>query len=162
MNFEWDDNKNTTNQKNHSISFEEAILAFKDSNRIILEDKMHSDSERRLFCIGNTKMPMYALLVRGVGGKVNKFTRNKTKYSETPAEFKDSLGKAVQIDDFLAPPEQLFSQEPMKKITIELSSSSVEYFKILAQEFQIPYQQMIRKVLDSYVRKYSAQKIHRS
>jgi uncharacterized protein len=55
MNFEWDNGKNAENQKKHKISFEEAIIAFRDSNRIILEDKSHSDSERRLFCIGKTE-----------------------------------------------------------------------------------------------------------
>jgi predicted DNA binding CopG/RHH family protein len=85
----------------------------------------------------------------------------KMKYTETPDEFKASLERAVQIEDFLPPPDQLFSQESMKKITIQLSASSVNYFKKLAQEFKIPYQQMIRKVLDSYVENYSAKNSHK-
>jgi uncharacterized DUF497 family protein len=50
--FEWDENKNKLNQKKHSISFEEAQFAFKDSNRIIARDLEHSKREDRFYCFG--------------------------------------------------------------------------------------------------------------
>jgi len=55
VNFELDENKNSANNKKHSILFEEAQLAFLDKNRIILEDVNHSDEEKRYFCIGKVK-----------------------------------------------------------------------------------------------------------
>ncbi len=55
MTFEWDENKNQINQQRHNISFDEAQLAFFDSERIILRDVKHSISEERFFCIGKTK-----------------------------------------------------------------------------------------------------------
>ncbi|MFA7418627.1 MAG: BrnT family toxin [Melioribacteraceae bacterium] len=50
--FEWDAVKNKLNQKKHCISFEEAQYAFSDSNRIIVKDLEHSESEERFYCFG--------------------------------------------------------------------------------------------------------------
>ena len=48
--FEWDQEKNSLNQKKHNISFEEAQHAFSDSKRIIAKDIEHSGSEERYYC----------------------------------------------------------------------------------------------------------------
>ena len=50
--FDWNDKKDKLNQKKHGISFAEAQYAFRDPNRIILEDLSHSNSEKRYYCIG--------------------------------------------------------------------------------------------------------------
>jgi len=53
--FEWDDNKNNENFKKHSISFEEAQLAFCDVNRVVEKDVKHStENETRYFLYGDT------------------------------------------------------------------------------------------------------------
>ena len=49
-NFEWDDNKNISNQEKHHLSFEKAQYAFSDVSRIIAEDLDHSQDEKRYFC----------------------------------------------------------------------------------------------------------------
>jgi len=49
-NFEWDDNKNISNQEKHHLSFEKAQYAFSDERRIIAEDLEHSQDEKRYFC----------------------------------------------------------------------------------------------------------------
>ena len=51
-NFEWDDNKNRSNQEKHNVSFEKAQYAFLDKNRIIAQDLEHSQDEKRYFCFG--------------------------------------------------------------------------------------------------------------
>jgi len=56
--FEWDDTKNRENQIKHGVSFEEAVRAFFDPNRVIMEDTKHSAFEARFYCMG--------LLERGV------------------------------------------------------------------------------------------------
>ena len=57
MKFEWDLKKNSDNIKKHGISFEEAKLAFYDSDRIINVDIKHSSlSEKRYFCFGKTNL----------------------------------------------------------------------------------------------------------
>jgi hypothetical protein len=54
MTFEWDENKDRLNQKNHDgISFEYAARVFLDSKRIEMLDEDHSDeSEERYNVIG--------------------------------------------------------------------------------------------------------------
>ena len=50
--FEWDHNKDISNQKKHNISFFLAQYTFLDPKRIIAEDLKHSYAEKRYFCIG--------------------------------------------------------------------------------------------------------------
>jgi uncharacterized DUF497 family protein len=50
--FEWDENKNVSNQAKHGISFERAQYAFADKRRIIAEDLEHSLLEKRYYCFG--------------------------------------------------------------------------------------------------------------
>jgi uncharacterized DUF497 family protein len=50
--FEWDEDKDRTNQEKHGISFSLAQLAFLDTKRVIAQDLKHSGSEERYFCFG--------------------------------------------------------------------------------------------------------------
>lgn len=50
--FEWDDEKNKSNIEKHGVSFEEAVQAFSDPNRITRYDTDHSQAEDRYFCLG--------------------------------------------------------------------------------------------------------------
>ncbi len=50
--YEWDEEKNRSNQAKHGVSFEEACQAFEDPNRVIIKDVTHSIEEDRLYCIG--------------------------------------------------------------------------------------------------------------
>ena len=52
MKFEWDENKNILNIKNHGISFEEAVYVFSDIDLISIFDEKHSDFEERWISIG--------------------------------------------------------------------------------------------------------------
>lgn len=60
--FEWNAKKNRENQKKHGVSFDQAEKAFKDANRIILEDLDHSTpDEVRYFCIGKIEGQIYTV-----------------------------------------------------------------------------------------------------
>jgi uncharacterized protein len=50
--FEWDDDKDRSNQDKHGVSFSLAQLAFADPHRVIAHDTSHSAHEKRLYCIG--------------------------------------------------------------------------------------------------------------
>ena len=51
--FEWDENKDKSNQEKHHVSFDTAQKAFLDSKRIVAEDESHStEKEKRFYCIG--------------------------------------------------------------------------------------------------------------
>ena len=50
--FEWDENKNKSNRKKHSVWFEEAQQVFNDPNAILYFDKDHSTDEDRYILLG--------------------------------------------------------------------------------------------------------------
>ena len=50
--FDWDPEKDLSNQAKHAVSFSEAQYAFADPNRVIAEDLPHSKKETRYFCFG--------------------------------------------------------------------------------------------------------------
>ncbi|MDA3955189.1 BrnT family toxin [Oceanispirochaeta sp.] len=52
IDFEWDDDKNTSNQNKHKISFEEAKTVFNDPNALVIFDPDHSHEEERFIIMG--------------------------------------------------------------------------------------------------------------
>ncbi len=52
MIFEWDENKNKSNQKKHGVSFEVAMLAFNDPNILTWLDNRYDYGEERWISIG--------------------------------------------------------------------------------------------------------------
>ena len=81
--------------------------------------------------------------------------KSDNNYKNAPEEVHQGLDSAREIKDFLPPPEQLILKEDTKKVTIVLSQKSVEFFKKKSRATHVPYQQMIRKVLDIYTEAYS-------
>ena len=60
------------------------------------------------------------------------------------------LGKLVIVDDFLPKPSELVFPENNVKVTLSLSKNSVEFFKREAKRQRVPYQRMIRALVDKY------------
>lgn len=52
INFEWDENKNKSNQQKHGISFNEAKTVFYDDNARLIYDPEHSRDEERYILLG--------------------------------------------------------------------------------------------------------------
>ena len=75
--------------------------------------------------------------------------KRTSEYTDEP------LGRIRVIKDFLPPPDQLILKDEGVKVTISLSRRSVEFFKSHAKKSRIPYQRMIRRVLDEYAGHYS-------
>nr|CDL66153.1 unnamed protein product [uncultured bacterium] len=50
--FEWDENKNRTNQQKHGISFDEAQTVFYDEEALVIDDPEHSEEEERFIILG--------------------------------------------------------------------------------------------------------------
>jgi hypothetical protein len=67
----------------------------------------------------------------------------------------EPIGRIKIITDFLPPPDQLILKDDGVKVTISLSRRSVDFFKAHAKKSRIPYQRMIRRVLDEYAGHYS-------
>jgi hypothetical protein len=72
----------------------------------------------------------------------------KKKLSHEP------IGKVKIVDDFLPPPERLLVKPKPVKITITLNQDSIDFFKEIAQKEHVPYQQLIRALLDQYASHY--------
>ena len=52
MRFEWDEKKQSSNKRKHSISFPEAQTVFADENGLLLDDPDHSYGEGRFILLG--------------------------------------------------------------------------------------------------------------
>jgi uncharacterized DUF497 family protein len=52
LTFEWDKEKNASNQKRHGVSFEEAQTVFVDENALLIHDPDHSGEEDRFILLG--------------------------------------------------------------------------------------------------------------
>lgn len=50
--FDWDSNKDRTNQRKHGISFEEAATVFYDEEALLIDDPDHSGEEDRFILLG--------------------------------------------------------------------------------------------------------------
>ena len=75
--------------------------------------------------------------------------KKKMEYTNEPIEFKE-------IKDFLPSPEHLAFKEKNVKVTLNLSQSSIVFFKKYAKKTHSNYQTMIRKIIDYYVTRYAA------
>ena len=70
--------------------------------------------------------------------------KRSAKYTNEP------LGRLEVVKDFLPPPDQLVLREDGVKVTLSLSKRSVAFFKAHAARSKVPYQKMIRSLVDSY------------
>jgi hypothetical protein len=74
-----------------------------------------------------------------------------TKYA------RGEIGKiGAVVKDFLPPPDKLVLRESNVKVTLSLSSRSVDFFKREAKKQHVPYQRMIRALVDAYAEKEDA------
>jgi hypothetical protein len=60
--------------------------------------------------------------------------------------------------DFLPPPGKLALRESNVKVTLSLSRRSVEFFKREAGKRRVPYQRMIRALVDAYAEKQNGKR----
>jgi uncharacterized DUF497 family protein len=132
MDFEWDPAKDEINRKKHGISFSLAQYAFSDPRRIITLDRLHSTD----------------------GEKGRRRMKNKTKYSKAPKDIAQAISASEIIEDFLPAPDRLVFKEEAVKVTLSLGKESVRFFKKIAKENHVPYQNMIKRVVDLYARHY--------
>ncbi len=60
------------------------------------------------------------------------------------------IGRIRVIPDFLPAPADLVPREDNVKITLLLSRRSLDFFKREAKKRHVPYQRMIRALVDTY------------
>ena len=71
--------------------------------------------------------------------------------SSRPAKYTaGDVGRVRVIEDFLPSPEHLVPRENNVKVTLSLSRRSLDFFKREAKKRRVPYQRMIRSLVDLY------------
>ena len=60
------------------------------------------------------------------------------------------IGRVRVVEDFLPSPDALVPREENVKVTLSLSRRSVDFFKQAAKARRVPYQRMIRALVDAY------------
>jgi predicted DNA binding CopG/RHH family protein len=63
------------------------------------------------------------------------------------------IGRVRIMKDFLPSPEALVLRDDNVKVTLSLSRRSIEFFKREATKQRVPYQRMIRALVDGYAEK---------
>ncbi|MFZ1289711.1 MAG: CopG family transcriptional regulator [Melioribacteraceae bacterium] len=76
--------------------------------------------------------------------------KKKIKYSD------EKIGEILVVKDFLPKPNELVFKDETIKVTLNLSRSSVEFFKEIAKKHGSQYQKVIRNLLDNYTSHYSS------
>lgn len=76
--------------------------------------------------------------------------KKKTTYTDEP------IGAIRIVPDMLPKPHELVLKEDVVKITLSLSKDSLNFFKEHAAKQHVPYQKMIRALVDSYARQHGA------
>jgi predicted DNA binding CopG/RHH family protein len=60
------------------------------------------------------------------------------------------IGRVRVVADFLPSPDALVPREDTVKVTLALSRRNVDFFKRAAKSRRVPYQRMIRALVDAY------------
>ena len=63
LDFEWDDEKASSNLRKHGVSFEEAATAFGDPLSLTIADPEHSDEEERFVLLGTSALNRLMVVV---------------------------------------------------------------------------------------------------
>jgi predicted DNA binding CopG/RHH family protein len=67
------------------------------------------------------------------------------------------IGRVRVVQDFLPAPDALVPREENVKVTLSLSRRSVDFFKRAAKARRVPYQRMIRALVDAYAEKQAGE-----
>jgi uncharacterized protein len=147
--FEWDEKKNRQNIRKHGVSFEEAQSVFLDDHAMRFSDPDHSEDEDRFLMLG-LSFTLRVLVVchcyreRDVVIRIisaRKATRQERVHygrwhMRAQYDFSTMKGQRNPYRGRLKQP-----------ITIRLDKATVAYFKGLADEIGMPYQNLINLYL---------------
>jgi uncharacterized DUF497 family protein len=167
MTFEWDETKNEENIAKHSVSFEEAQEAFLDPDLIMIEDILHSQKEKRFFCIGKTgngiatvrftiRNQSIRIIGAGYWRKENKYMKRKIIYTDAPPEIDEAIEKGRIIPNFLPPAEQLIFKRNSEQVIIPLKNGSFDFFRRYARKQKTSFQDAISNVLEDFATQHAA------
>ena len=68
------------------------------------------------------------------------------------------IGRIRVIEDFLPSPADLVPREDNVKVTLSLSRHGLDFFKRESKKRRVPYQRMIRALVDNYAERQAVGK----
>lgn len=95
--FEWDDNKNASNQKKHGISFEDATDIFNDRDRI--QYIKTRDGERRYKAVGKAFEAIITVIYTVRNLIIRVISARRSSKEERKAYISNKLSKEAQKDE---------------------------------------------------------------
>jgi uncharacterized protein (DUF4415 family) len=122
--FAWDRRKAQSNVVKHGVSFGEAQTVFLDENARLIDDPDHSEDEERFVLLG------YSFQARDSAG------RRSVLEAPMRSEY-----------DFSKSRKNPYANRLKRQITIRLDTAAVDYFKRMAAELGMPYQNLINLFL---------------
>lgn len=141
------------------MAFSLAQRAFLDPRRVIAEDLSHSATEQRYFCFGQVGSGIMTVRFTGAtaafafSAPVTGEKERASMSSRTVKYSAGEIGRVRVVEDFLPAPDALVLREENVKVTLSLSKRSVDFFKHAAKARRVPYQRMIRALVDAYAEK---------
>jgi len=78
--------------------------------------------------------------------------------SRTVRYTKGEIGDVRVVEDFLPSPDELVMADDTVKVTLSLTRRSVDFFKREAEKRRVPYQRMIRALVDGYAERQSGKR----
>lgn len=146
--FEWDEQKAIQNEQKHHVTFSEATSVFYDPGAKLIHDPDHSDSEDRFVILGiSQKLHLLVVchcyrlendIVRIISAR--QATKKEMNYYRRGNDMRDEY-------DFSSARENPYIPKLKKQITIRLDAQTIEYFKLMAEETGITYQNLINQYL---------------
>jgi len=147
MEVAWDPRKARSNLAKHRVSFEEAQTVFLDENARWIPDPYHSLDEERFVLLGFSSLAR-CVIVSHCYRESDLIIRLISARRATVREEQDLLELSMRPEyDFSKSRKNPYAKGLKKQITIRLDSSAVDYFKKLAAEMGIPYQNLINLYL---------------
>src|ERR1700683_115768 len=104
-------------------------------------------------CASPIARDVSAFLAPAFGGRERESMSNRTvKYTA------GEIGRVRVIKDFLPAPDDLVPREDNVKVTLSLSRRSLDFFKREAKKRRVPYQRMIRALVDTYAERQAGER----
>ena len=147
IHFTWSSSKDSQNLAKHGVSFEEARTAFFDEKARLMNDPEHSDQEDRFLLLGMSRKLRLLLVChcyRGVRRRFELFRLGKPQLL--------SLNSIGGLDmrkeyDFSHSVRNPYIRKLKKAISIRIDPDTIGYFKKIAEETGIPYQNLMNHYL---------------
>ena len=150
LHFEWDPQKDLTNQKKHGISFAEASTVFEDVNALVINDPEHSEDEERFVILGfslQANLLVVCHCYRASESVIRIISARKATKNES-RQYKDEMRKVMKKEyDFSNARKNPYADRVKQQITINLNQTTIQYFKDLAEKTGLPYQTLINLYL---------------